>query len=247
MVGVTRVTSVVCHLPATASSSRVIIPYGDVELMCPMSIDPSARFGGIGLNAVLSVPVRPAFAAVPSDELIERCQEAGMRRVFARGERFVFEGQRSGQVVLIGGGRVKVLAAGPDGHEVVLAIRGPGEIIGDLSAVAGSTASATVMAIDEVEATMLPPAAYLRILSSNPELMREQMLRLIVAWRDADAKLIEFATCSVERRLCRRLMALVGAHARTERDGSVVIGAPLSHSDLAGLAGTSLASVTCAP
>ena len=46
---------------------------------------------------------------------------------------------------------MKLVAYGADRREVVLAIRGPGELIGEMAALAGQRRTATVIAVDDVE------------------------------------------------------------------------------------------------
>lgn len=66
------------------------------------------------------------------------------------------QGDDSGWVLLCLSGRLKVVYAAPNGTEIVLAVRGPGDLIGELSARDGLPRSATVQAIEPGITSRLP-------------------------------------------------------------------------------------------
>ncbi len=70
--------------------------------------------------------------------------------------------------MLLLAGRVKIASISEDGRESVLAFRGPGEVLGELSAIDGQPRSAGVTAIDPVEALVIPTAASARSSSARP-------------------------------------------------------------------------------
>ena len=107
------------------------------------------------------------------------------------------------------------------GREIVLGLRGPGEVIGDLSALDGAPRSATALAVGEVEATVAPGAALTRALTEIATAM--ELLRLLAnRLRDADRKRLEFAALGHAR--ARRVAAggaqrtLRRTHPRRDRD-----------------------------
>src|SRR5215471_4857269 len=87
--------------------------------------------------------VRPWMPAATWDALVAR----GSPRSYRRNEVLVSEGSPATHVIVLLGGRVKVTRYEADGTMVLLAIRGQGEIIGEMSALDGGTASATVTAL----------------------------------------------------------------------------------------------------
>ena len=70
------------------------------------------------------------------------CTSAGVTRRFERGAALFHERQLSDRVMLLLEGRVKIASASEDGREAVLAFRGPGEVLGELSAIDGQPRSA---------------------------------------------------------------------------------------------------------
>ncbi|WP_236952384.1 Crp/Fnr family transcriptional regulator [Kibdelosporangium phytohabitans] len=72
----------------------------------------------------------------------------GVRTHHTTKDRLVHQGDTGGWVLLSLSGRLKVVYAEPDGAEIMLAVRGPGDVIGELTARDGLPRSATVQAIE---------------------------------------------------------------------------------------------------
>jgi CRP-like cAMP-binding protein len=88
-------------------------------------------------------PQEPFLARLDADELAALRSRAIVRR-FARGATIVHQGEVPGRVVVIQRGHAKVTAITEDGKEIVLAFRGPGDIVGEApgpSSVASGSAS----------------------------------------------------------------------------------------------------------
>ena len=84
--------------------------------------------------------------------------ERGVARRFDRGSALFHERQLSDRVMILLDGRVKIASVSDDGREAVLAFRGPGEVLGELSAIDGQPRSASVIAVDPVRALVIPAA-----------------------------------------------------------------------------------------
>src|SRR4051812_6206720 len=61
----------------------------------------------------------------------------GVTRRFRKGQALFHQGGSSDRVVVLLNGRVKVSTLTDSGKEVVLAFRGPGDLLGELSAIDG--------------------------------------------------------------------------------------------------------------
>ncbi|EHK85311.1 Crp/Fnr family transcriptional regulator [Saccharomonospora azurea SZMC 14600] len=72
----------------------------------------------------------------------------GVRRHHSAGEWLLRQGSPGGWVLLCLAGRSKVVYAEPDGRDVLLAVRGPGDVLGEFSSRDGLPRSATVQAIE---------------------------------------------------------------------------------------------------
>ena len=70
-----------------------------------------------------------------------------------------FEGEDASSVLFVLSGRVKVSIAAPSGREVVLDVLGPGDIVGELSAIDGLPLSASAGALGDVDVCALALSA----------------------------------------------------------------------------------------
>lgn len=188
--------------------------------------DPAA----LDFLSALTDQERAAFAAVGRD------------RRFAPGEAVFHEGDDASGVIAIVSGRAKVAAAGAAGREVVLRFAGAGELVGELSAVAGRPRTATVTALGPLETVAVRTADFRQFLAEHPRLASLMYERLAVLLAEANRQLVDFATRDVTARIAGRLLEL--AETAGEPDGSAVrITLPLSQDELAAWAGASREAV----
>ena len=163
-------------------------------------------------------------------------------RTFARGQALFHEGQLADRVLILRAGRVKVTATTSNGREVVLAFRGPGELLGDQAALDGLPRSATISAVERVQALSLSVEAFRSFLAAHPSVSLTLLGMLSRRLRDADAKRIEFSAFTTIERVAARLLELSERFGQQE-GGSIRIELPLSQEELAGATGASIESV----
>lgn len=72
---------------------------------------------------------------------------SGTVRRFERGEILMRQGEPGSYVFILAAGRVKVARVDVDGNELLLAIRGVADILGELAVLGGRMRSATVTAL----------------------------------------------------------------------------------------------------
>src|SRR5688500_16108435 len=144
----------------------------------------------------------------------------GTVRSFARGVALFHELQASDRVVLLRSGRVKLTAVTEQGREILLAIAGPGDVLGELSALDDKPRSATAVAIEPVEAVTIPPSDLLAFLRDCPSASLAIIRQLARRLRDADRKRVEFAAQDSVGRVAARLVELCERFGE-EADGTV--------------------------
>ncbi len=181
--------------------------------------------------------VRGLLGSLPREEARDLLA-SGWRRTFPQGAFIFREGETPGAVVVLTAGRVKVSYTTRAGEEVVLAIRGPGDVLGELSALDGSPRSATVTAFEDVEAVVIPLDVLRRTLLERPHVAVRLLQELAGRLRDADRKRVEFAAFDTQTRVVLRLLELAGAHG-TGAGGSRRISLPLTQEELAFWVGSS--------
>src|SRR4051794_19891664 len=95
------------------------------------------------------------FLALLNAEEVADLREAGRPRRWERGATVMGEGDTSDWVLVLTSGRVKVSSHTASGTEVVLAVRGPGALVGDMSALDGHPRSATVTSLEPIEGLVI--------------------------------------------------------------------------------------------
>ncbi len=115
-------------------------------------------------------------------------EDMGEPGTFAAGTVIFEQGGTADVVLLVRAGRVRVAVRGADGGEVVLAERGPGELLGDLSGVDGQPRSASVTALDEVRGLVVPVRAFRTFLMDHPRAAISLLELLSRRLREADAR-----------------------------------------------------------
>src|SRR4051812_24860798 len=108
------------------------------------------------------------FVSLLDTDDVRALEEVMSRRHFERGSVLFHRGEDPASVLLIVAGRVKVSAAADDGHETVLAFRGPGDLLGDESAMDGRPRSASVTALEPVDALVCARSDFRRAAASHP-------------------------------------------------------------------------------
>jgi CRP/FNR family transcriptional regulator, cyclic AMP receptor protein len=182
------------------------------------------------------------FLAALSPEEKAALRAPAMVRSYTRGTALFHERQAVDRVLVLLQGCVKLSCLSDGGKEVVLAIRGPGDLLGELAAIDGEPRSATATALEPVEALSLSARDFKSFLETHPRVALALLAVLSKRLRDADRKRVEFAAEDTMTRVAARIVEL------SERFGDKVargleIELPLSQEELAGWTGCSRDSV----
>ncbi|MFC4909316.1 Crp/Fnr family transcriptional regulator [Actinomadura gamaensis] len=190
---------------------------------------------GRGASAPPSGEADSSFLAALDDEQREALLAAGRRRAFRPPAALVHQGEDSDHVFLVRSGWVKVVSTTPAGHTVTLAVRGPGDILGESAALSGRLRSATVIALTPVDTLVVPASRFAEILDTHPMIWRVLSGTLARRLDDANGRVRAQATLRGEQCLALLLVHLAELSAREappNPDGSIDIAPPLSQTDL---------------
>lgn len=182
------------------------------------------------------------FASLLASDDLAALLALGAMRSFRRGQALLHQQQVPNLVLLLSSGRVKVTAATSSGGESVLAFRGPGDLVGELSALDDEPRSATVVAVEPVEAIVVTREEFRAFLTERPAAAMALLGLLARRLRDSDAKRLQFAAYTTMSRVAVRLLELCDRFGSQE-DEAIRIVLPLSQDELAGWAGSSLEAV----
>ncbi len=186
--------------------------------------------------------VREFGAELTQQERADLARHGRPRRLRAGASLFT-EGSRSETVVVVISGRVKVFTSAEDGAEVVLAVRGPGALLGELAAIDQQPHSASVRSLEPVEVLTVGLREFTAFLQANPRTMWLLMRILVNRLRDADRKRIEFGVHDTLNRVAHRLVELVDRFGEPTESG-IMITLPLTQDELASWVGASREAVT---
>jgi CRP/FNR family transcriptional regulator, cyclic AMP receptor protein len=168
--------------------------------------------------------------------------ELGVVRHFARAAILFREGDETDHVVVVRSGRVKIGFTDRSGREVMLAVRGPGDVLGEFAAIDGKPRSAAGEALEPVEAVVIPAQQFRELLADRPRIALALLEEVVDRVRDADRKRVEFGAVDTEGRVARRLVELAERFGEPVR-GGVHIALRLTQDDLAGFTGRSREAV----
>jgi CRP-like cAMP-binding protein len=141
-------------------------------------------------------------------------------------------------------GLLKASIAAPGGGERILAILGPGSVVGELSMIDGGPRSASVTALRDSKLGFVGRSAFEAFGQSRPELYRHVATLLSRRLRDTDDALVATNFLSLKGRLARALLSLAEAFGRDIGQGRILIRQKVSQSDLAAMAGVARENVS---
>ena len=168
----------------------------------------------------------------------------GQQRRYRAGAAIFMEGDRSDFVVLLKEGRVKVFRTTTEGREPFLAVRGPGDLVGELAAIDGDLEPrvATVVAMEPVVAQVIPAIEFIDFVAARPRVSLALLRSLTGRLRAADRRRVEFGGYDTSHRVANLLVEMAEEHGVVEGDG-LRIDVNLSQDELAGMIGASRESV----
>lgn len=168
--------------------------------------------------------------------------DLGLTKEFRPGDTICHEGDPAIHLYVLVTGWVKILCVTSDGHERVLALRGQGDIVGEMAGETTGQRNATVRAVDPVCALIIGYDRFSSFLDSHPGAARAYRRTITQRLTDTAAMLRMHSVTSGAQRLAVLLLELAERHGRTV-GGEIHVAVPLSQEELASLAGTSRATV----
>ncbi|MGI9252691.1 MAG: Crp/Fnr family transcriptional regulator, partial [Thermomicrobiales bacterium] len=183
------------------------------------------------------VPAMRIFDGLPERDR-ERLACMAHRRGVPAGTRLVTSPGASPCVYLIRRGFVKAMQDSEAGDEVILAILGPGDLLGDIGLGERGPRAESVLAIEPLELIVFGQQAFLECAATMPALSLNLLAHYTARLTMASDRIESLATSDVEARLKRVLLDL--AHAFGESaDGGCRLPFRLTQVDLAAMIGAS--------
>ena len=157
-----------------------------------------------------------------------------VRRRYRKGEPIFHEGEIGDTLHIIEKGRVGIEASTAAGDVVVLSVRGPGEVLGELSLFGDGRRVAKVTALSPTETLTLTRSTLEELRGSEPDVDRFLLEIVAAKLQEVTDQLMEVLFVPVETRVVRVVDRLADVFDRG--DSPVIIQA--RQEDIAGMAGT---------
>ncbi|TDD72914.1 Crp/Fnr family transcriptional regulator [Actinomadura rubrisoli] len=200
----------------------------------------SERTGSPGGRAAAPAPGPPPRRRDGFWGALDAAQRTTLRQVsrprgFQPRTPLCYQGEESDHIMVIESGWAKVCSSTADGHEVVLAVRGPGDLVCESAVLGSRQRSATVTALSPIRALVVPAARFTGFLDAHPEVWLLVSGTFVRRLDDADRRLQAHVSARGAQRLAlllAQLAELSARHCPPAADGSVDIAPPLSQEEL---------------
>jgi CRP/FNR family cyclic AMP-dependent transcriptional regulator len=170
-----------------------------------------------------------------SEQWIVRFGQYSVSRTYPRGTLIFSQGDKSDGIFIIREGRIKVFMSDESGKEILIAILGPGEIVGEIASLDGQPRTASVTAIVDTRVARISLPEFRVFLEDNPDLAFEIIRILTSRMRDHATSISNLAFKNVYE----RVVWLLEKHAEQNDDGTLTIRQKFTQQDIGDMVGSS--------
>jgi len=163
------------------------------------------------------------------------------RRAFSAGSNLAMAEQPGEVIYVVIDGTLKIFAEQLDGTEVILAILGPGDTVGEMSLVDSAGRSANVVTLEKSTLLWMDRTTFQHCLETMPTVTYNLMHIISDRLRLANEQIQSLATLDVYGRVARQLLAFGNQYGlpSPDNDTDVLIPIRLTQGDLADMVGAS--------
>jgi CRP/FNR family cyclic AMP-dependent transcriptional regulator len=161
------------------------------------------------------------------------------RKTFSSGTLLLTPEQPGDALFAILDGSVKIFSNRPDGSEVILALLGAGQTVGEMGLFASGARSASVVTMERSTLFAMSGPAYQHCLLTMPALSNSLNRLLCARLRLADDRILALSSLDVAGRVAREILAFAECYGESGETGTVHIPLRLTQGDLAAIVGTS--------
>lgn len=169
----------------------------------------------------------------------EKLIHSADRRIYPRRTYVFHDGEPMSVVLVIESGLVKVSKTAASGRSVVLAVQGPGSILGELAVIEGSHRGATVETLEETTALAIGADEFAVLMAEHIDLAGAIGRLLAARVRELTDQVLRLGTSEGRSRLASKLVELVPLGS----PAPVQLRLPLSQKELAEWVGLSREAV----
>ena len=170
-----------------------------------------------------------------SGEWISRFEEYAVSKSYPKGTLIFSEGDESDGMFIIREGKIKVFMSDESGKEMLIAILGPGEIVGEVASLDGQPRTASVSALTEARVAKIGLPEFRQFLEENPDLAFEIIRVLTSRIRDHTTSISNLAFKNVYG----RVVWLLEKHSEKNPDDTYTVNRKFTQQDIADMVGSS--------
>ncbi|AZN30438.1 Crp/Fnr family transcriptional regulator [Flaviflexus salsibiostraticola] len=159
-----------------------------------------------------------------------------------RGESLFHEGDSGEHLFIIVDGKIKLGHAADDGRENLIAILGPGEIIGELSLFDKGKRSTSATAVAPTTLLALSHVDLMRFIDGNPDMAKHMLAQLAQRLRKTNEQMADLVFADVPGRVAKALLDLARRFGERTQEG-VYVAHDLTQEEIAHLVGASRETV----
>lgn len=174
---------------------------------------------------------------------LDRALELMEPRSLAHRVRLFEEGEPASSLFLLQSGSLKLTRTTPAGRPSVLALLGPGELVGELSLLDGRRRGATATAVSPTTVLELSQRAFDRWLVEEPDAAGLLLRLLARRMRRSNDVVSDMVFADVSTRVARTLVDLADRFGTTDDQGRLVVRHELTQEELAQLVGAARETV----
>src|SRR3954471_187530 len=141
-------------------------------------------------------------------------------------------------------GLLKVSVVSPSGGERILAILGPGALVGEFAMIDAQPRSASVVAARDSELSFISRKSFESVAESHPEVYRHIVNLLLRRLRDTNQVVAAMSFLSLKGRVAQALLSLAEAFGNDVGSGRILVKQKVTQSDLAAMAGIARENVS---
>ncbi len=189
-------------------------------------------------NVLTNVELFKGLTPENREDLVSLMSEISLKR----GESLFQEGDSGDRLYLVVDGKVKLSHMADDGRENLIAVLGPGEIIGELSLFDLEPRSSTVTAIAPTQLYVLSHKEMRRYIEEHSQLAISMLRQLALRLRNTNQQMADLVFSDVPGRVAKALIDLAERFGERTPEG-IYVAHDLTQEELAHLVGASRETV----
>lgn len=161
----------------------------------------------------------------------ETLTRGGRGRRYRKGDHLCLQGESPDQVLILQKGWAKICVGDSEGRERVIAVRGPGELIGETGMLTDSPRMATVTALHQLTALAVPRQRFRAFLNEYPDAWPKVYQTLSRRLAQSDERILSLGSHVGAGRLALFLLRLAEQSGLPDPEGGIGL-PPLSQTEL---------------